>query len=299
MEDKIVFISGAGGMIGKALTEYLMSKGIQVIANTKTPQEIGTINHSQDITEPLTYKGRIDYIVHLGALATPEAFKNNPVEVMTSNFIGIKNLLDYAKENKVERVLYVSSGEVYGKTEEELTEEASGYVDILKPRSCYPISKRASETLCISYMKEYGVDVVIARPCHIFGKPGEKDNRVFAQFIRNIENNEDIVLKSEGKDIRSYCYINDCVKALFKILLEGKKGEAYNISSEAISIKELAEIVAKIGNKKVVYETPKEEEQKVFNPMSKAVLNSNKLRALGWKPEYTIEEGFKKIIKGE
>ena len=75
MEDKIVFISGAGGMIGKALTEYLMSKGIQVIANTKTPQEIGTINHPQDITEPLTYKGRIDYIVHLGALTTPEAFK--------------------------------------------------------------------------------------------------------------------------------------------------------------------------------------------------------------------------------
>ena len=181
---------------------------------------------------------------------------------MTSNFLGIKNLLDYAKENKVERVLYVSSGEVYGKTEEELTEEASGYVDMLNPRSCYPISKRASETLCISYMKEYDVDVVIARPCHIFGKPGEKDNRVFAQFIRNIENNEDIVLKSEGKDIRSYCYINDCVKALFKILLEGKKGEAYNISSEAISIKELAEIVAKIGNKKVVCEIPKEEEKK-------------------------------------
>lgn len=297
LQNKVVFISGANGMIGNALTEYLLAKNIQVVANTRTPINTNAINHIQDITEPLTYKGKIDYIVHLGALSNPKAYKDNPVEVMTSNILGIKNLLDYAKENNVERVLYVSSGEIYGKTKEELTEDINGYVEILNARSCYPMSKRASETLCVSYMKEYGIDVVIARPSHIYGVPTEKDNRVYAQFIRNIENDKDIVLKSEGKDIRSYCFVEDCVTALITILLKGKSGEAYNISNGSVSIKELAGIVADIGDKKVIYEIPTEEEKKIFNPMANASLNNDKLRELGWKPKYTVEQGFKKILK--
>ncbi len=297
MKNKIVFISGAGGMIGKSLTDYLLKNNAKVIANTRSPMETKAINHIQDITEPLNYKGKIDYIIHLGALSNPKAFKENPVEVMTSNFLGIKNLLDYAKVNKETRVLYVSSGEIYGITEEELKEEVTGYVEILNSRSCYPMSKRASETLCISYMQEYGVDVVIARPCHIFGIPTEQDNRVYAQFIKNIENDEDIVLKSEGKDIRSYCYVKDCVTALITILLKGKKGEAYNIANGKISIKELANIIAKIGNKKVIYKIPTSDEIKVFNPMSNASLNYDKLKNLGWEPKYTVEQGFREIIK--
>ena len=154
------------------------------------------------------------------------------------------------------------------------------------PRSCYPSSKRAAETLCASYAVEYGADVVIARPCHIYGPYfTEQDNRVYAQFIRNVVRNEDIVMKSTGEQFRSWCYVVDCASALLYILLKGERGQAYNIADESsiISIKELAEMVAEIGNKKVIMDLPTDVERKGFNVVTKSVFSTTKIRSLGWK----------------
>ena len=128
----------------------------------------------------------------------------------------------------------------------------------------------------MSYAAEYGADVVIARPCHTYGPHfTEQDNRVYAQFIRNVLRGEDIVMKSTGEQFRSWCYVVDCVSALLHILLKGESGEAYNIADadSNISIRELAETIAAIGGRKVVIDLPDTDEKRGFRRYAPQVLH--------------------------
>ena len=154
-------------------------------------------------------------------------------------------------------------------------------------------SKRAAETLCASYVAEYGADVVIARPSHTYGPHfTETDNRVYAQFIRNVLRDEDIVMKSEGRQFRSWCYVVDCATALLYILLKGTSGEAYNIADNTsnVSIRELAELVADIGGRKVVVQLDDPEAEAQRSSVSRAVFDTSKLQALGWSIGGTLRE---------
>ena len=209
--------------------------------------------------------------------------------------------MEYGLQHGMQRFLYVSSGEVYGEGDgRKFTEDYSGYVNCATPRACYPSSKRAAETLCVSYAAEYGADVVIARPCHVYGPHfTEQDNRVYAQFIRNVLRGEDIVMKSTGEQYRSWCYVVDCVSALLYILLKGECGEAYNIADAEsnISIRELAETIAGIGGRNVVMDLPDVDEKRGFNPVTKSIFSTEKIESLGWKPYGNYIEGFEKAIK--
>ena len=244
---------------------------------------------------------RFDYIIHAASNANPKFYATQPVEVMKANIGGVANLIEYGLHHGMKRFLYVSSGEVYGEGDGRVfTEDYSGYVDCTKPRSCYPSSKRAAETLCVSYAEEYGADVVIARPCHTYGPHfTEADNRVYAQFIRNVLKGEDIVMKSTGEQFRSWCYVVDCVSALLYILLKGENGQAYNIADAAsnISIRELAETIATIGGKKVVIDVPDADEKKGFNVVSKSVFSTEKLVNIGWNPKSNMKSGLDNTIE--
>lgn len=114
---------------------------------------------------------------------------------------------------------------------------------------------RATETLCVAYAQQYGLDIVVARPCHTYGEHfTEKDNRVFAQFIRNAVAGENIVMKSLGEQCRSWLYVEDCAMAILDILQKGSNCEAYNVADKnsCITIRELAGIIADVANVKVV-----------------------------------------------
>ena len=249
---------------------------------------------------PLQSDVQFDYIIHAASNASPNSFSNNPVEIVKANILGVSNLIEYGMGHGMKRFLYVSSGEVYGEGDGRvMTEEYSGYVDCLNPRSCYPSSKRTAETLCVSYASEYGADVVIARPCHVYGPNfTESDNRVYAQFIRNILHEEDIVLKSKGEQVRSWCYVVDCVSALLYVLLKGASGEAYNIadSNSVLTIRQLAEMFADIGSCKVIMDIPSDIEKSVFNPVSKSVFSVDKLERLGWKVSGNMYEKMSKTV---
>ena len=251
--------------------------------------------------KPLESNVQFDYIVHAASNANPKFYATQPVEVMKANIDGVANLIEYGLTHGMKRFLYVSSGEVYGEGDGRVfTEDYSGYVDPAKPRSCYPSSKRAAETLCVSYAAEYGADVVIARPCHVYGPHfTEQDNRVYAQFIRNVLRGEDIVMKSTGEQFRSWCYVVDCASALLHILLKGGSGEAYNIAdaNSNISIRELAETIAKIGGKKVVIDMPDADEQKGFNVVTKSVFSTEKLELLGWRAQSNMLDGLSHAIE--
>ena len=310
-----LLVTGATGLIGGCLVETLMMnprKDYQVYASGRNEdrarvrfkdfaEEPAFHFVKYDVMQPLENDVRYDYIIHAASNASPNFFAQKPVEVIKSNIDGVANLMEYGLDHGMKRFLYVSSGEVYGEGDGRVfTEDYSGYVDCAKPRSCYPSSKRAAETLCVSYAAEYGADVVIARPCHTYGPHfTEQDNRVYAQFIRNVLRGEDIVMKSTGEQFRSWCYVVDCVSALLHILLKGESGEAYNIADadSNISIRELAETIAAIGGRKVVIDLPNADEKRGFNPVTKSVFSTEKLESLGWKPKNHISTGMNNTIK--
>ena len=317
LKNKNIMITGACGLIGSFLVDVIMkhnelfNDNITVIAYDFKEEFIHNrfksyINNSnfkyvcQDVNLPLEYSDKVDYIMHLASNAHPALFKTDPVGTIKANIIGLLNLLEFAKDKNVTRVLYTSTGEVYGEKEgiKEFSENDLGFVNPTLYRSCYPNSKRCAETLCVSFSEQYKVSTVIARPSHVYGPTMTKsDSRVYAEFIRNILNNEDITLKSLGNQTRSYTYVADAVSALLYILLLGKDQNAYNISNpnSILSIKEMAEIIAKIGNKKVLFDIPKDTPTNA-NPMSVGVLNSSKLQNIGWIPKYNSEEGFLNTI---
>lgn len=309
-----ILITGATGLIGSTLVDVLMSnprRDYSVYASGRNIERgqkrfekylsLDTFRFIRyDVMTSLQSDVQFDYIIHAASNASPNTFFKNPVEIVKANILGVSNLIEYGMGHGMKRFLYVSSGEVYGEGDGRvMTEEYSGYVDCLNPRSCYPSSKRTAETLCVSYASEYGADVVIARPCHVYGPNfTESDNRVYAQFIRNILREEDIVLKSKGEQVRSWCYVVDCVSALLYVLLKGASGEAYNIAdpNSVLTIRQLAEMLAEIGSRKVIMDIPSDIEKSVFNPVSKSVFSVDKLERLGWKVSGNMYEKMSKTV---
>ncbi len=317
LKNQKILITGANGLIGSAIIDVLNYLNIYENYNMKIIAMVRNENKvlqrlkeyknvkiiGQDVIEKIKFDEDVDYIIHTASNSHPQLFSNNPVDTMLGNFLGINNILKFASTHNCKKVEYISSGEVYGQGTEEIEmfeENYSGKINSMNPRSCYPISKLASETLCASYSSQYGIQTVVARPCHIYGPTQtNSDSRVIAQFIRNTLNGENIVMKSEGKQIRSYCYVLDCVTAILMILTKGKEGNAYNIANKQsiISIRQMAEMIARKSNLKVEYELPTKLEEKGYNPVTKSVLDESKLEKLGWKPCYTFEEGIEQTLK--
>ena len=305
-----ILVTGSTGLIGSCLVDLLMrhsqchvyamgrnsQRAARRFACYQDDERFHFLQH--DICQPLDCATRFDYIVHAASNASPNFFQQQPVEVMRSNMEGLCNLVDYGLRHQMQRMVYVSSGEVYGECSDSVfTESSSGYVDILSPRSCYPSSKRAAETLCAAYCQEYGADIVIARPCHTYGPYfTESDNRVYAQFIRNVLRGEDIVMKSLGQQYRSWIYVADCAAALLLLLAKGQRGEAYNIAHEEsnITIRQLAEKIAMIAGRKVVMDI---RDDGNTTPISRAVFSTEKLESLGWRPLFTIDDGLRHTIE--
>jgi nucleoside-diphosphate-sugar epimerase len=230
---------------------------------------------------------KFDVIINAASNAYPYVFKQYPVETLLGNITGTYRIMEIARNNPRSRVLYVSSGEV------------QEYVNHLTSRACYPMGKKASETLCVSYAKEYGTNVVIARPCHTFGANFTKsDNRATAQFIHSAALGEDIVLYSSGLQVRSFMYVADCASALLYIVANGMKGKIYGVATdETCSIKEFAQKCADVSNTKVIVRQPSGAEISQLSPIQNQIVNNDELKKLGWKPLYTVKEGIRRSIE--
>ena len=317
---KSLMITGAAGLVCSAIVDIIFryndthDEKIKVLAAGRWPEEMSARFGDQVNREDFTFvvydasktdnviDVHADYIIHGASNASPNMIVKEPVETMMSNFLGMKYLLDYAKEQGTKRILYISSSEVYGEKEgtEPYKEGQYGYIDLLKSRNSYSVGKRAAETLCASYADEYGMESVIVRPGHIYGPTASPyDKRVASAWSYAVAKGEDIVMKSDGSQIRSYCYCLDCASAMLKVLLCGENCHAYNISNpdSIISIKDMAEILSKSAGVELRMELPTEEERKGFNPMSNSSLESASLTGLGWHGCFDAETGFGHTVK--
>ncbi|MDO4973586.1 MAG: NAD(P)-dependent oxidoreductase [Eubacteriales bacterium] len=315
LSGKRIMVTGCTGLICSAVVDLLIrwnethAEKIIIVAAGRNPGRITARFKPYDRQEwfvPVQYDASstenelnfpCDYIIHGASNASPNRIIKEPVETMLSNFLGLKLLLDYAKARGSKRVLYISSSEIYGKKNDNLPFKSDeyGYIDLLNARNSYSVGKRAAETLCASYAAEYGVESVIVRPGHIYGPTAtESDNRVSSAWAYAVAHGEDIVMKSDGTQIRSYCYCLDCAGAILQVLLYGENTHAYNISNpnSIITIRQMAEILAKAGGTCLRIELPTVDERKSFNPMSNSSLDSSDLQGLGWEGLFDAERGL-------
>lgn len=316
LKGKSLLISGPTGLIGSCLCDALlylnrkhhfgMTLHLAARSEEKVKErfegsdgEYGYVHF--DATVPTILEGDFDYIVHAASNAHPVAYATQPVETMLANVIGTQSMLEYARTHQGCRLLYVSSSEVYGKrTNNTPSKEGDyGYVDILDPRSCYPTSKRAAETMCASYADEYGVDFIVVRPGHIYGPTmTSTDTRAHAEFARLAVRGEKIVLKSAGEQLRSYCYVVDCVTAMITVLLHGGSGEAYNISNpdSVVTVAELAGAFAAASGSELAFDVPTDVERRGYTKSSCSAVDSEKLYALGWCGQFSLDRGVRHTL---
>lgn len=314
-----VLITGAGGLICSAVVDLLIrynetkQGSIRILAAGRSMDKILSrfepYSRKQyfqflyyDAASSAALDVDCDYVIHGASNASPGKIVREPVETMLSNFCGVTELLRCIQRGNSKRLLYISSSEVYGKKQSNLpyTEDEYGYIDLLNPRNSYSIGKRAAETMCISFAEEYGIDAVIVRPGHIYGPTSSMDdNRVSSAWAFDAAAGRNIVMKSDGAQLRSYCYCLDCASAIIRLLLHGKNREAYNISNpdSIISIKKMAEILSQASGVKLIQEMATEQEAKGFNPMQNSSLNSHKLQELGWKGLFDAKTGLAHTVK--
>ena len=321
---KTVLITGATGMLPSYmvyflayLNEQLPAAKIQILAAVRSEAKLRHIFGAivdkpyfqclnMDLTQDIQCSERLDYIIHGASLANTQSFCVDPAGTFLPNVMGTHALLELACRDNAEGFLFFSSGSVYGSTEASvISEDVPGVVDSMHISNSYAEGKRAGEMLCAIWNSQYSVPAKSARIYHSFGPTIdlEKDRRSFADFIRNVLDGSDIVLKSDGSAVRPFCYISDTTAALFYILLKGMPGEGYNVCNHNgyLSIAELAELVATLfpeKNLKVIRSSRQDDDTYVERPAIKIVDNS-KLRKLGWEPHVTVAEGFKRTIQSK
>lgn len=312
-----ILVTGASGLIGSALADVLLMRNAELdgrvfvsLAGRSSGRIKRRFSHwgenaysfvAYDALSSLRLREKYEFIVHCAANAHPGAYVNEPVETAWGIVNGAHGMLESIRNQGSGKLLFVSSSEVYGQRNgmKPYGEGDFSYVDVTNPRSCYPSAKRLAETLCASYVTEYGVDAVIARPGHIYGPQiTAADTRAHAQFARDAAAGHAIVMKSDGSQLRSYTYSLDCATALITILLQGEQGEAYNISNRnsIVTVRELAETLAKAGNVDIRFEKPVGHEAAGYNPMSCSALDSTKIESLGWTGGFDLMRGARATV---
>ncbi len=311
-----VLVTGATGMIGSILVDVMArvcdEYGFTVTAMSRNMSELerlfschsdvkGLRLMSHDVNVPLDGQ-RFDTIIHLASNTHPRLYQSDPIGTITTNTIGLRNLLEAMSEGRG-RFVFASSVEIYGQPytpDDRFTEGYCGYIDCNTLRAGYNESKRLGEALCQAYAHSRGVDFVIPRLTRLYGPSLRKDDsKALSQFLNNAVAGQDITLKSKGEQVFSYCYSADAADAILFLLFNGESGKAYNVSGPEdsdISLRDLAGKIADFAGVDVVFDLPDESESKGYSPATRAIMDISRIKALGWSPRYSIDEGIRRTM---
>ncbi|MBP3403434.1 MAG: NAD-dependent epimerase/dehydratase family protein [Alphaproteobacteria bacterium] len=248
------------------------------------------------------------FVIHMASIASPTFYRKYPIQTIEANIWGLKWLLDDYRDTSLRGFLFFSSSEIYGDPTPEnipTPETYRGNVNTVGPRACYDESKRFGETICYEYAKEYKMPIGLARPFNNYG-PGMKldDKRVPADFAKAVMNNKDIVILSDGKPSRTFCYIADAIAGYLKILLHGEF-DFFNIGIEKpeISVRELAEIYAETAKElfgyegKVIYQVSDDKNYTTDNPNRRCPIITKAQKTLNYVPKIYVREGVKRFLE--
>jgi len=310
MNQKRILVTGGTGFIGSHLCKKLIDMGHYVICldnnftgslknineliidSNKGKSNFEFIRH--DITQPILLE--VDEIYHLACPASPKAYQYNSIKTIKTNILGTLNSLGIAKRTKA-KILLTSTSEIYGDPLiSPQNEEYWGNVNPIGVRSCYDEGKRVAETLMIEYKRNHNVDIRIARIFNTYGpKMNRDDGRVVSNFINQILDNKDITIYGDGSQTRSFCYINDMVEGLIKLMDSEKYIGPINLGNpHEITIKNLAnkikDLIIESSSKITYQDLPQDDPTKRKPDIDKAIRN------LRWNPLIDLEEGLNSTI---
>ena len=320
---KIILITGACGFLGVHFINFFLMLNDQALIKKKcniiaydnflrgTPEWVSQLANRQDIlfenidvVTKVKYP-HVDFIIHAASIASPTFYRMYPIETMDVNVIGLRNLLNHSVISRPESFLFFSTSEIYGDPDAKnipTKEDYRGNVSCTGPRACYDESKRYGETLCKAFFQVNKLPIKIARPFNNYG-PGLdiNDKRVLPDFFKNVINDEDIEIFSDGSATRTYTYISDAISGYLKILLSEFDGEEFNIGSDKpeISVKDLAELVLKISksNRSIRLIENSDIKYLVDNPNRRCPDISKARILLNFDPKFTLEQGLKRTYE--
>lgn len=317
-----VLISGGAGFIGAYFLDVIDYANKHLLKNpcrvycidnfiTALPDRVEHLRKStniqiinNDICAPISIKSNVDFVIHAAGIASPVHYRLHPIETMDSAINGLRNLLDFAQKQNIKSFLFFSSSEIYGDPTPDnipTPESYNGNVSCTGPRACYDESKRFGETLCATYRRLFKMPVKIVRPGNVYG-PGMRldDRRVIPDFINNILKREDIVLLSDGKPTRCFCYITDAMIGFLKILFSQENSEL-NISNDEqeISMRKLAENLLQINadkKLKIIYQKSSDLDYLTDNPVRRHLDLTKARTILGYAPKVGLDKGLARTL---
>ena len=306
MNKKTVVVTGGAGFIGSHLCDRLLKEGFKVICIdnfiTGNPENIHHLLNESDfrfiehnVTKHIDIGDDIDFILHFASPASPDDYLKFPIQTLKVGSLGTHNTLGLAKEKKA-KFLLASTSEVYGDPLIHPQPETYwGNVNPIGIRGCYDEAKRFAEAITMAYHRVHKVDIKIARIFNTYGpRMRLHDGRVVPNFIYQALKNEPITVYGRGTQTRSFCYVDDLVDGIFRLMLS-KTNEPVNLGNpNEFTIMQLAKLIIKLtGTKsKIVYKPLPQDDPRVRQPnISKAK------KLLKWKPEIELEFGLPKTIE--
>jgi dTDP-glucose 4,6-dehydratase len=307
MEMKRILVTGGAGFLGSHLCDHFIALGYEVICmdNLIKKENIENITHllgherfkfiKYDVTEYLYVEGKLDDILHFASLASPKDYLDYPIQTLKVGSLGTHKALGLAKE-KGARFLLASTSEVYGDPKEHPQPESyPGNVDPVVPRGVYDEAKRFAEAITMAYHRTHGVETRIARIFNTYGpRMRLDDGRALPNFMVQALKGEDITVYGDGAQTRSFCYVDDMIEGIKK-LLNSHEPEPVNLGNpEEISILDFAKEIVRLTSSKsrIVFNPLPQNDPKVRQPdITKAK------RILGWEPKVSREEGLRRTLQ--
>ena len=302
---KRILVTGGAGFLGSHLCRWLLERGDHVICadNMRTGSEsnlIGLLGHPRfepirhDVVDPLFVE--VDQVYNMACPASPVQYQTDPVKTIKTSVMGTINMLGLAKRLDA-RILQASTSEIYGDPEiHPQPESYRGRVNPIGRRACYDEGKRCAETLCFDYHRQYNVNIGVARIFNTYGPNMQPDDgRAVSNFIVQALQNEPITVFGDGSQTRSFCYVDDLIAGLIKLMdaPDGVTGPINIGNPTEHTILELAEMIIELtGSRSKLIRKPLPED----DPVQRQPDISLAKQLLNWEPKVGIDEGLKQTI---
>lgn len=303
---KRVLITGAAGFLGSHLCDKFIAEDFEVIAmDNLITGDIKNLEHlfklqqfefyHHDVTKFVHVPGKVDYILHFASPASPIDYLKIPIQTLKVGSLGTHNLLGLARE-KHARILIASTSEVYGDPLiHPQTEEYYGNVNTIGPRGVYDEAKRFQESITMAYHRFHGLETRIARIFNTYGpRMRLNDGRVIPAFIGQALRGEDLTVFGDGSQTRSFCYVDDEVEGLYRLLMSDYSLPVNIGNPEEITILDFAQEIIKLTgtDQKIVFKPLPQDD-----PMQREPDISKAMKILGWEPKVSRVDGMKKTFE--